>query len=116
LRSNSRNTAASAYPFYPLPILRVARLAVDERFQGHGIGRFLLRAALELALEMRGRAGCIGVAEDAKPQATAFYAALGFEAMELLGGALSDRPEPVSMFLPMCQVAAAFGCAEGSSE
>lgn len=29
---------------YPLPILRMARLAVDEKFQWHGIGRLLLRA------------------------------------------------------------------------
>ncbi len=31
-------------PFYPLPVLRIVRLAVDEKFQGHGIGRLLLRA------------------------------------------------------------------------
>ena len=46
-------------PTYPLPVLRLARLAVDERFQGHGIGRLLLRAMLELALEMRDRVGWI---------------------------------------------------------
>ena len=44
-------------PAYPLPILRLARLAVDERFQGHSIGRLLLRAMLALALEMRDRVG-----------------------------------------------------------
>ena len=41
-------------PTYPLPILRIARLAVAESFQGHGIGRLLLRAMLDLSLEMIG--------------------------------------------------------------
>lgn len=94
-------------PSYPLPILRIARLAVDERFQGHGIGRLLLRAMLELALEMRDRAGCVGVVVDAKPEAVAFYSALGFESIELFSGALADRPEPVAMLLPIRQIEAA---------
>lgn len=94
-------------PAYPLPILRLARLAVDERFQGHGIGRLLLRAMLELALEMRDRVGCIGVVVDAKPDAVAFYSALGFKPIELVSGALGDRPEPVAMFIPIGQIAAA---------
>lgn len=94
-------------PAYPLPVLRIARLAVDERFQGHGIGRLLLRSMLELALEMRDRIGCIGVVVDAKPDAVPFYSSLGFTAISLLGGALGDRPEPVAMFLPIGQIAAA---------
>jgi GNAT superfamily N-acetyltransferase len=94
-------------PAYPLPILRLARLAVDGRFQGHGIGRLLLRAMLGLALEMRDRVGCIGVIVDAKPDAVTFYSSLGFEPVDLLSGALGDRPEPVAMFLPIGQIAAA---------
>ncbi len=91
-------------PAYPLPILRLARLAVDERFQGHGIGKLLLRAMLELALQMR---GCVGVVVDAKPDAVVFYSALGFKPVELVRGALGDRPEPVAMFLPIGAIAAA---------
>lgn len=94
-------------PAYPLPILRLARLAVDERFQGHGIGRLLLRAMLDLALEMRDRVGCIGVVVDAKPDAVDFYSTLGFKPVELISGSLGDRPEPVAMFLPIGQIAAA---------
>ncbi|MEN8166776.1 MAG: GNAT family N-acetyltransferase [Pseudomonadota bacterium] len=95
-------------PAYPLPILRLARLAVDNRYQGHGIGRLLLRAMLELALEMRNRAGCIGVVVDAKPDAFTFYSSLGFKPIDLISGALGDRPEPVAMFLPIGRIAAAF--------
>lgn len=94
-------------PAYPLPILRIARLAVDERFQGRGIGRLLLRAMLELALEIRDRTGCIGVVVDAKPEAVTFYSSLGFAPIDLISGALGDRPEPVAMFLPIGQIAAA---------
>ena len=94
-------------PAYPLPILRLARLAVDERFQGHGIGRLLLRAMLQLALEMRDRFGCIGVVVDAKLDAVTFYSSLGFTSIDLISGDLGDRPEPVVMFLPIGQIAAA---------
>lgn len=94
-------------PAYPLPILRLARLAVDRRFQGHGIGRLLLRAMLELALEIRDSISCIGVVVDAKPGAVPFYASFGFTPIELISGALGDRPEPVAMFLPIGQIAAA---------
>ena len=96
-------------PAYPLPILRVARLAVDERFQDHGIGRLLLRAMLELALEMRDRVGCTGVVVDAKPDAVDFYSGLGFKVIELVSGALGDRPEPVAMLLPIREIAVAVG-------
>jgi len=94
-------------PAYPLPVLRLARLAVDERFQGHGIGRLLLRAMFEVALEMRDRVSCIGVVVDAKTDAVAFYASLGFKPIGLVSGALGDRPEPIPMFLSIGQIAVA---------
>lgn len=102
-------------PSYPLPILRIARLAVDERYQGHGIGRLLLRAMLELALEMRDRVGCIGVVVDAKPDAVAFYATLGFKTIELVSGTLGDRPEPIAMLLPIQQIELAVGATDGAA-
>jgi GNAT superfamily N-acetyltransferase len=96
-------------PTYPLPILRLARLAVDQRFQGHGIGRLLLRGTLELALDLRDRVGCVGVVVDAKPEAVDFYTGLGFKPMPLISGSLGDRPEPIAMFLPIREIAAAAG-------
>ena len=100
-------TQRRQFPSYPLPILRLARLAVDERFQGHGVGRLLLRAMLELALEMKDRFGCVAVVVDAKPDTLNFYLSLGFKPMELISGALGDRPEPVAVFLPIGEIAAA---------
>jgi GNAT superfamily N-acetyltransferase len=99
-------------PAYPVPILRLARLAVDERFQGHGIGRLLLRSMLGLALEMRDRVCFAGVVVDAKPDAVDFYAALGFTPTRLVSGSLGDRPELIAMFLPIREIARAAGRAE----
>jgi len=94
-------------PAYPLPALRLARLAVDQRWQGLGTGRLLLRSVLELALEMRDRVGCTGVLVDAKANAVGFYGSLGFEAIDLASGGLGDRPSPEVMFLPIGTIAAA---------
>ncbi len=94
-------------PAYPLPILRICRLAVDERDQGKGIGRFLLRAMLGLALELRDRFGCLGVVVDAKPGAVRFYENLGFMKLDVTSGDLGDRPGPVPMFLSIKEIASA---------
>jgi GNAT superfamily N-acetyltransferase len=86
-------------PAYPLPVLRVARLAVDLAFQGSGIGRELLRFALGLALQMRTDYGCVGVVVDAKPAAVPFYRRFGFVPLEAIEGLSEARPAPVAMFL-----------------
>lgn len=89
-------------PRYPLPVLRLARLAVDESAQGRGIGLQLLRAVLSAAHTMADSVGCVGVVVDAKPQAVAFYEKYGFFALEeVLSGQLGDRPEPLVMFLEL---------------
>jgi GNAT superfamily N-acetyltransferase len=87
-------------PAYPIPILRIARLAVDARFQERGIGKLLLRAMFELALELQDRIGCAGVVTDAKPGAVSFYQRLGFMPLGAARGTLGARPEPLPMFLP----------------
>jgi GNAT superfamily N-acetyltransferase len=86
-------------PRYPLPVLRLARLAVDKKAQGHGVGLTLLKAVFVMARAMAGDFGCIGVVVDAKPQAVSFYKRYGFTALEVVQGHLGDRPEPLPMFL-----------------
>ena len=94
-------------PAYPLPILRISRLAVDERDQGKGVGRLLLKATFGLALDLRDRFGCMGVIVDAKPDAVGFYEGLGFMKLGVTSGDLGDRPEPIPMFLPVKKIAQA---------
>ena len=88
-------------PKYPLPILRLARLAVDESAHGCGIGSLLLRAVFNLACDMGKKVGCVGMVVDAKPHAISFYERYGFIRLESLEGILGDRPEPVPMFLSL---------------
>lgn len=66
-------------PRYPIPIMRIGRLAVDRHFQGQGVGRDLLTFALHLSLDFSERIGLYAVAVDAKDnRAAAFYRRLGF--------------------------------------
>ena len=88
-------------PAYPLPTLRIARLAVDSRAQGKGVGAELLKHALMLSKRMAQTVGCVGVVVDAKPDAIAFYTRYGFEAATTAVGGLGDRPQPTTMFLPL---------------
>ena len=94
-------------PQYPLPILRLARLAVDRSFQGQGFGKQLLRFVLNLALQMAGNFGCVGVVVDAKSEAVSFYRRFGFIVLEVVEGESPARPLATAMFLSVRDVAAA---------
>jgi GNAT superfamily N-acetyltransferase len=94
-------------PAYPLPVLRLARLGVDTRVQGLGIGKALLRHVLALAVEQCARIGCVGVVTDAKPEAVRFYQGLGFVPVEGVREGLLHG-EPLPMFLAIDTIASAF--------
>lgn len=87
----------------PAPVLRIARLAVDQRLQGVGVGGELLYAALRLALAESERVGCGGVLVDALPGAVGFYERFGFERLTVLVGASPVRPRPVPMYLGLSE-------------
>ena len=99
--STTRSSARRALPRYPLPVLRLARLAVDLQAQGQGLGAQLLRFVLQLAMRMAGDFGCVGVVVDAKRGAVEFYAKHGFLALEAVHGQSEARPRPTAMFLAM---------------
>jgi len=101
--------AAGKLPHYPLPVLRLARLGVDQRAQGQGVGKQLLRYTLELATRMADEYGCLGVLVDAKPEALAFYQRYGFVACEAVAGESDARPRQTPMFLGMSAIKAAIG-------
>jgi GNAT superfamily N-acetyltransferase len=65
---------ARRMPRHPIPVIRLARLAVDRRHQGAGLGAGLLRAALLGSVNAADVIGARAVVVDAKdPVAAAFY-------------------------------------------
>ncbi len=94
-------------PHYPLPILRLGRLAVAESDQGKGVGKALLRFVLQLALRMAEELGCVGVVVDAKPGAVTFYETLGFTTLDVIEGQSAARPPSTTMFLALAEIRAA---------
>lgn len=91
-------------PPYPLPILRIARLAVDALQRGRSIGGALLRFCVELAERMAEEVGCVGLVVDAKAGAEDFYRRFGFEQVEVIEGKGGQRPTPTAMFLSLGSV------------
>lgn len=94
-------------PAYPLPVLRLGRLAVDESVRGQGLGKALLRFVMQLAVRLADDYGCTGVLVDAKADAVSFYEELGFMLLEVVEGQSNARPAPTSMFLPFADIEAA---------
>ena len=94
-------------PKYPMPVLRLARLAVDARAQGKGVGVSLLQSVMTLAQQLAESVGCLGLVVDAKPGAVRFYEKRGFVPLEAAAGLLGDRPEPLPMFLELGQLTSA---------
>ena len=96
-------------PDYPLPVLRLARLAVDRNAQGRGVRERLMRTVFSIAIELGEKLGCVGVVVDAKRAAENYYSRFGFMELEVVEGALEERPAPKPMFLPLSAVAQALG-------
>ncbi len=92
---------AKKLPRYPLvPATLLGRLAVDRRFQGQGIGEFLLLDALHRALTQSAEIAAAAVVVDAiDARAAKFYNHFGFVPFPTLASRL---------FLPMKAVAGLF--------
>lgn len=89
------------FPNYPLPVLRIARLGVDKRYQSQGVGGKLLKKMLYLAIELEELVGCVGVFVDAKDDAVDFYKKYAFEIAPVVDGELQIRPVQTVMYLSM---------------
>jgi GNAT superfamily N-acetyltransferase len=69
-------------PRYPIPVMHIARLAVDQREQGRGLGETLLMHALEKAIRVSAELGTHAVEALAKNDAArAFYGRYGFRSL-----------------------------------
>jgi len=65
-------------PAYDLPLLLLARLAVDRRFVARGLGHALISEAFRIALRVAGEAGGRGLVTDAYADKAGWYARYGF--------------------------------------
>jgi GNAT superfamily N-acetyltransferase len=89
-------------PSYDLPLILLARLAVDKRFAGRGLGRALLAEAFRIALWVADEIGCRCIITDAYRDKIGWYAKYGFVPIE---GASEDGPQ--KMFLDLRTIRAA---------
>ncbi len=93
--------ASRKLPRHPVPVVLIARLAVDRRVQRGGLGGRLLRDALTRSLEVSGQLGVHAVVVDAlDAHASDFYKRFGF---------LELTDSPLRLFLPLSTVRAAAG-------
>lgn len=85
------------FPRYAVPVVHLARLAVDRSVQGQGLGEELLLTALQTALDISRRAGAFAVEVLAISEgAKSFYVHYGFHE-------LAD--DPLHLYLRMSLVA-----------
>lgn len=93
--------ARKRLPRYPIPVLGLARLAVDASGRSSGVGSQLLRYVVDLAAKMASEVGCAAIVVDAKPGAVEFYEKYGFARFDPLEGESDARPRPIAMWLPI---------------
>jgi GNAT superfamily N-acetyltransferase len=86
-------------PRHALPVVLLARLAVDRSVHGKGLGGLLLRDALSRSLDLAERLGIHAVVVDAlDAEAKAFYERFGF---------LPLTDDEMRLFLPLSTIQAA---------
>ena len=65
-------------PRYPVPAIRIARLAIDKQYQHKGYGKKLLAFAFKKIVQVSQSTGIKVVLVDAKEESKAFYEKYGF--------------------------------------
>jgi GNAT superfamily N-acetyltransferase len=68
-----------SYPYQKYPAIKIARLAVDKRYERQGIGRFLLLAAVGKVYQISKDIGCRYITIDSKRESMGFYERFGFK-------------------------------------
>ena len=80
-------------PKYPIPAVKIGRLAVDEKTKGKGIGKFLLIDAFLRIYEASKMVAAYAIIVDAKDaQSKEFYKYFGF---------MEHKDSELSLFLPI---------------
>jgi predicted N-acetyltransferase YhbS len=89
-------------PPYDLPLVLLARLAVDRRFAGKGLGHALISEAFRITLRVANEVGCRYIITDAYPHRIEWYAKYGFVPIE---GAAKSGPQRMFLDIRTIRVA-----------
>jgi predicted N-acetyltransferase YhbS len=104
-REETPSRVAKGLAAYPVPVILLARLAVDRSEKGKGLGSGLLKDALLRIVQAAEIVGCRAVMVHAKDDsAKAFYDRFGFE---------PSPSDPFRLFLLMKDVQASLGISAG---
>jgi GNAT superfamily N-acetyltransferase len=88
-------------PRYPIPVVRLTRLAVAKRFQGRGLGQSLLMDALARYVKLSKEIGILGLIVNAKHErAKQFYLKYDFQELAV---------HSLTLFLPTRSIMAMMG-------
>jgi GNAT superfamily N-acetyltransferase len=95
-RENLPDKYRNRFPNFPLPVARLARLAVDLNHQRQGLGELLLADALQRCLQISESIGMLGVIVDAKDEsARGWYERYEFERLP---------DSPLTLWLPTAAI------------
>jgi GNAT superfamily N-acetyltransferase len=101
LREEAPERLARGLARHPVPIMLLARLAVDRRWQGQGIGKALLKDAMLRTMQAADIAGIRALAVHAKDEAArAFYERFDF---------MASPTDAMHMFILLKDVRSAMG-------
>jgi GNAT superfamily N-acetyltransferase len=98
-------------PPYDLPLILLARLAVDRRFSSRGLGHAIISEALKITLRVADEVGCRCIITDAYPDKAGWYARYGFLPLE---GTAATSPQ--KMFLDVRTIRRALSSESSSAE
>jgi GNAT superfamily N-acetyltransferase len=104
-REESPARVAKGLAAHPVPVILLARLAVDDHEKGKGLGKALLEDALRRAVQAADIVGCRAVMVHAKDEgARSFYERFGFE---------PSPADPFLLFLLLKDIKASLGISTG---
>ncbi|KNY10808.1 hypothetical protein AKG11_33015 [Shinella sp. SUS2] len=82
-----------AYDYKTFPSVKIARLAVDTRYRGRGLGEQLVAFSVGIVRDaIAPNVGCRFIVVDAKKSAIKFYEKIGFTLLDTPANKASEQP------------------------
>lgn len=107
IATNGSDSLADDIPDYrygAFPAVKIARLAVDSRYRGFGLGKMLIQFGMGIVIDnICPAVGCRFLVVDAKMQSIEFYDKQGFRMLDTDENRNRDHPV---MFIDLARIAA----------